>query len=169
MRYLACAALVLAGGLAHAQTPPAVPMGIADAYTHDEPGITRPRLGVNPSSLAAMMAYFYPAESLRAREEGEVTLIMCVTETGKVVSPQLLKSSGFPRLDSASHFFMRGLPLKPATLDGKDVPFCGYHFGVVWALPYGYSQLEPPPAVSGDREAKKAGKDAALSPDGSEP
>lgn len=180
MKRLTCVVFALIAAPVHAQTPPLpppplvapapeVPNGIEGAYKPGEPGIIRPRLNVNPASLATIMRNFYPAESIRAREEGEVTLIMCVTETGKVISPQLLKSSGHPSLDNASMFFIRGIPIKPAQLNEKDVPYCGYQFAVHWMLPPGYAPPLPPPSRPVDRDAKKAGKGAALSPDGSEP
>lgn len=79
----------------------------------------------------------YPAASQRAKEEGEVTVSACVDEQGRMTNVQLVKSSGFPRLDDAT---LKGLPktrLDPAkNSEGKAVPFCNppYQFTLVWRL-----------------------------------
>lgn len=135
MKRFACTLLALAGGLAHAQTPQPVQMDIEGAYTSEAAGIVRPRLGVNPSSLGSIMAKHYPLESILKREVGETTIAMCITDAGKIVNPFVQKSSGSQRLDDASQSFLRSVPISPATLDGKTVPYCGYTFAVAWSLP----------------------------------
>jgi len=140
-----CTLFALAVGLAHAQTPQPVQMDIEGAYTSEEPGITRPRLGVNPSSLGSIMTNHYPLESILKREVGDTTIAMCITDAGKIVNPFVQKSSGFPRLDDASQSFLRSVPISPATLDGKTVSYCGYSFTVAWSLP----PLGQPPSSAG--------------------
>lgn len=135
MKRFACTLLALAGGLAHAQTPQPVQMDIEGAYTSEAAGIVRPRLGVNPSSLGSIMAKHYPLESIVKRDVGETTIAMCITDAGKIVNPFVQKSSGSQRLDDASQSFLRSVPISPATLDGKTVPYCGYTFAVAWSLP----------------------------------
>lgn len=79
----------------------------------------------------------YPPASQRAKEEGEVTVSVCVDGTGRMTNVQLLKSSGFPRLDEAT---VKGLPrtrLDPAKdSTGKSVAFCDppHQLTIVWEL-----------------------------------
>lgn len=79
----------------------------------------------------------YPAASIRAKESGEVTVSVCVDATGKMTDVQLVKSSGFPRLDDAT---VKGLPktrLEPAIgTDGKPMAVCNppHRMTIVWNL-----------------------------------
>lgn len=79
----------------------------------------------------------YPPAAIRAKEEGEVTVSACVSESGQMSNVQLVKSSGFPRLDDAT---VKGLPrtrLDPAkNSDGKNTAYCNppYTFTIVWRL-----------------------------------
>jgi periplasmic protein TonB len=79
----------------------------------------------------------YPAASIRAQEQGNVTVSVCVDEQGRMTNVQLLKSSGFPRLDEAT---LKSLPktrLDPAKgSDGKPIAMCNppYAFTYVWNL-----------------------------------
>ena len=79
----------------------------------------------------------YPAASIRAKEEGEVTVSVCVDERGRMSNVQIVKSSGFERLDQAT---VAGLPrtrMDPARgTDGKPMAYCNppYVFTFVWRL-----------------------------------
>jgi protein TonB len=79
----------------------------------------------------------YPAASKRAGEQGEVQVSACVAVDGRMSNIQLVKSSGFPRLDEAT---LKGLPrtrLDPAVgTDGKPIAMCNppYVFTMVWNL-----------------------------------
>ncbi len=55
-----------------------------------------------PALLNWLKPADYPAESLAAREEGEVTASFDVTETGAVENCTILRSSGHLRLDDAT-------------------------------------------------------------------
>jgi protein TonB len=103
--------------------------------SRETPGVTRPTSAVDRYLLAEMLSYFYPRVSMRNREEGTAYIEMCVDANGRASDINVLLSSGHERLDSASLTFIRNLPLKPATLDGKAVAYCGYVFGVSWMLP----------------------------------
>ena len=80
-----------------AQAPPAQPMrGVAP---------------LNPAKVETIGATggggcrpapSYPAESLRAREQGTVVLLIEVDPTGKVVAVTVRESSGYRRLDAAA-------------------------------------------------------------------
>jgi periplasmic protein TonB len=79
----------------------------------------------------------YPAASIRAKEAGEVVVSVCVDEQGRMSNVQVIKSSGFPRLDDAT---VKGLPktrLDPAKgSDGKAMAMCNppHQFTLVWNL-----------------------------------
>jgi protein TonB len=79
----------------------------------------------------------YPAASIRAQEEGEVVVSVCVDEQGRMSNVKIVKSSGFPRLDEAT---LKGLPrtrLDPAKgSDGKPIALCNppYQFTLAWDL-----------------------------------
>jgi TonB family protein len=101
----------------------------------DTPGVTRPGSALDRALLAYMLPQFYPPHSIRNREQGMVHIEMCVDTNGRSSDSNVLQSSGHDRLDSASLMFIRNLPLKPATLEGKAVPYCGYVFAIAWSLP----------------------------------
>jgi protein TonB len=79
----------------------------------------------------------YPSAARRAGEEGEVVVSVCVAADGRMSNIQLVKSSGFPRLDEAT---LKGLPrtrLDPAVgTDGKPMEMCNppYVMTLVWDL-----------------------------------
>lgn len=139
-------AAALAGGPAAAQPfdgkPPA-PIAVSPlsslqmdgAHRLGEAGLDRPSLGIDKAALSWVMADFYPPASWRAREEGVTTVGACLDERGKVVKAVLVQFSGFPNLDAASLKMMAALPMKPATMNGKAVPFCGYALSVDWKMP----------------------------------
>jgi protein TonB len=66
----------------------------------------------------------YPAKSIRAGESGAPTVTICISATGAVDSVQVNESSGFPRLDQAAVSIGKEAIFRPASLDGKAVPFC---------------------------------------------
>jgi periplasmic protein TonB len=66
----------------------------------------------------------YPAESIRAGESGEPTIMICISASGAVDSVQVHESSGFPRLDQAAVGIGKEARFRPAKLDGKPVPTC---------------------------------------------
>ncbi|MEQ1610763.1 MAG: energy transducer TonB [Hyphomonadaceae bacterium] len=79
----------------------------------------------------------YPPAALRAGEQGEVVVSVCVAVDGRMSDVKLVKSSGSERLDEAT---LRGLPrtrLDPALgSDGKPIAMCDppYQFTLVWNL-----------------------------------
>lgn len=66
----------------------------------------------------------YPADSIRAKEIGEPTISICISETGAIDSVAVTKSSGFVRLDQAAIGIGRESKFKPATRAGEPVPLC---------------------------------------------
>ena len=64
----------------------------------------------------------YPEEARLKGLEGTVTLHLLVTETGDVKYARVVKSSGYPILDSAAVAYGKTLKFRPATKRGKPVP-----------------------------------------------
>jgi TonB family protein len=76
---------------------------------------------------------YYPKESLRHHEQGRCTLAFFTEADGSVPAAQLLKSTGFPRLDTACFESVIGVPVIPATINGT--PVAGWSdFNLVWII-----------------------------------
>jgi TonB family protein len=105
---------------------------------------------------------YYPKQSLKNGEQGNCTLAFFIEADGTVPAAQLLKSTGFPRLDTACFDSVIGVPLIPATVNGT--PVAGwYDFNVVWVIehaqPYQSPAETPPsPRVAVDYEFQAGGK-----------
>src|SRR5580704_12860932 len=85
---------------------------------------------------------YYPKQSLKNHEQGKCTLAFFIEADGTVPAAQLLKSSGFPRLDTACFESVIGVPLIPATINGT--PVAGwYDFNVVWVIDHAQPYLPP--------------------------
>lgn len=89
---------------------------------------TRPRLA------SGFTRPDYPADSQAAREEGDVVVELCVAANGIVDDVKLLKSSGHPRLDTATVAGLNKSRFEPATRAGRAVPVCGYAVTIGWRL-----------------------------------
>jgi protein TonB len=63
----------------------------------------------------------YPRASTLLEEEGRVTLNYLVGVDGSVVKVEVIKSSGYRRLDTAASQQVLKWRFKPATLDGKAI------------------------------------------------
>lgn len=61
----------------------------------------------------------YPRASLRAEEQGTVTLSFLIGTDGRVVDSKVEQSSGFPALDKAARNGLSLCKFKPGTTDGK--------------------------------------------------
>jgi TonB family protein len=99
---------------------------------------------------------YYPKQSLKNHEQGKCTLAFFIEADGTVPAAQLLKSTGFPRLDTACFESVMGVPLIPATINGS--PVAGwYDFKVVWVIEHA-PPYQPPsetpafPRVADDDE-----------------
>jgi TonB family protein len=102
--------------------------------TPDEPAPPAPDMDTRPTLHPDTPVPDYPAESLRLREEGTVTMDLCISRTGAVESAKLLKSSGYPALDEAALKWMSKLAVSPATRDGKPIAVCNYPLAYQWSL-----------------------------------
>ena len=88
---------------------------------------------------------YYPKQSLKDHEQGKCSLAFFIQADGTVSAAQLLKSSGFPRLDAACFESVIGVPLIPATINGAPVA-SWYDFNIVWRIDH--AQPYQPPAES---------------------
>jgi protein TonB len=76
----------------------------------------------------------YPAAAIRAQEQGDTKLDICVTAQGRVQSVNVVGSSGSPRLDEAAAKWMRGAKFSPAVAGGQATAMCGYSITYAWNL-----------------------------------
>ena len=68
---------------------------------------------------------YYPPTSQRLGEQGNTTIKLCAAPDGSVQGqPEVVKSSGSPRLDEAAVRWGTHVRMKPATDDGKAVQGC---------------------------------------------
>jgi periplasmic protein TonB len=92
----------------------------------------------NARRFQEMMTNDYPPRALRAKEEGEVTVSMCMSAQGRASNVQVVKSSGNPQFDEATVKGMPRIPFTPAKDgSGKPIAWCDppYQLTVVWRLP----------------------------------
>jgi TonB family protein len=100
---------------------------------------------------------YYPKQALKNHEQGKCILAFFIEADGSVPAAQLLKSSGFPRLDTACFESVIGVPLIPAKINGA--PIAGwYDFAVAWVIEHEQQPYQPPaqtpafPRVADDYE-----------------
>jgi TonB family protein len=88
-------------------------------------------------------ANYYPKESLKRREQGRCILNLYINADGSVAATQLLKSTGFPRLDTACIESVIDVPVLPAKVNGT--PVAGWsEFKINWQLgPPQFTQYPP--------------------------
>jgi TonB family protein len=107
-------------------------------------------------------ANYYPRESLRHHEQGRCLLAFFIQADGSVPAVQLLKSSGYPHLDTACIESVIDVPVLPAIVNGT--PVAGWSdFPLVWLI----DKAQPPgppreksdfPRVSDDYELQVGDK-----------
>ncbi len=88
--------------------------------------------------FARMMVEDYPPRALRAKQEGDVTVSMCVSIEGRASDVKLVRGSGVDSLDEATVKGIAKLRFKPAKDEnGKDTAWCNppYQLTVSWKLP----------------------------------
>jgi protein TonB len=95
------------------------PLTTGTSVQADWNSVVRPRPIAGPAG-----ADRYPRESLRAKESGTVVMVICVSQTGRVDSVAVSRSSGFPRLDRVALGMASEYRFKPATLHGHPVAAC---------------------------------------------
>jgi periplasmic protein TonB len=114
-----------------------VPKPQAPAAAKPAPAPAAVGLRSKPSSGRRFEKPEYPAAALRANEEGEVTVSVCVDASGRMSDVKLVKSSGSTRLDDATVRGMSKTRLDPAIgTDGKPMAYCNppHLLTIVWDL-----------------------------------
>src|SRR5215510_8619467 len=82
---------------------------------------TIPPVPITPHVVSAAD---YPRDSVRLREEGLASLRYAIIEDGTIGDIQVLKSSGFARLDEAAIALVKSKwRYKPATRNGRPIQF----------------------------------------------
>jgi protein TonB len=88
--------------------------------------------------FARMMVEDYPPRALRAKQEGDVTVSMCVSIDGRASDVKLIRGSGVDSLDEATVKGIAKLRFTPAKdSSGKNTAWCNppYQLTVSWKLP----------------------------------
>lgn len=88
--------------------------------------------------FARMMVEDYPPRALRAKQEGDVTVSMCVSIDGRASDVKLIRGSGVESLDEATVKGLAKLRFTPAKdSNGKATAWCNppYSLTVSWKLP----------------------------------
>jgi periplasmic protein TonB len=77
----------------------------------------------------------YPPTALRAKQEGNTVLTLCVDGKGVVTDVKLKSSAGADSLDEAAIKHVRGERMQAAKdTAGQNVEFCGWDLTIVWKL-----------------------------------
>jgi TonB family protein len=131
----AIVSLLLVASAAAAQESVPSPSTPADPLTR--------RGKMDPHHPLHIGSAYYPKESLNHREEGRCVLAFYINADGSVLAAQLLKSTGFPHLDTACIESPIDVPVLPAKLNGT--PIAGWsEFKIVWLLgPPRFTQYPP--------------------------
>ena len=69
-------------------------------------------------------ADYYPPVSARTGEQGRVVIRMCFNANGRVTTSEVVKSSGYPRLDEAAVKMGRHYRFRPAMMGTKPLEDC---------------------------------------------
>jgi periplasmic protein TonB len=67
----------------------------------------------------------YPVASQRCHEEGKVAISYCVSAEGRVENVQVVRSSGFARLDNAVLLWASRETHTPGAVNGRGHRYCG--------------------------------------------
>ncbi len=132
----------------------AVPVS-AQQPVPDPSTVTAP---AEPSEIIArnrlVIQKFYPPTSLRRGEEGDVYFRINVNRDGRLDGCQIIKSSGYEALDSATcDMLLKGATATPLiAADGWRT--AGVREGIVpWVLPDGVRRPATPPPMTSTRNA----------------
>jgi len=121
-----------------APPPPPAPPAAKPAPAPTLPPV-RPR--ADPDRFAKMLVDDYPSAAQRKKQEGEVSLSMCMSADGRASDVKVIKSSGVEALDEAAVKGVAKLRFQPAKdHQGKPVAWCpptypAYTMTLVWKLP----------------------------------
>jgi protein TonB len=109
--------------------PPAEPAPAAAPRTRPIPDRER---------FARLIVDNYPPSARRGRQEGDVTVSMCVSAEGRAFDLAVVTSGGNEALDAATLRSLPQLTFTPAKdAEGRNVPWCSppYMMTVQWRLP----------------------------------
>jgi protein TonB len=93
-----------------------------------------PPLPPLPITSHTVSAADYPADSVRAGEQGAARIRYLVLEDGSSSSIELARTSGFPRLDEAAIAMIKNWRYKPAFQEGRPVIWGPMFANVVFVL-----------------------------------
>ncbi len=120
------------------ETPPVIVAPVAEPVPIPEPVPAAPAPAVGNDRTAPKLRAgdkpAYPSASLRASEQGTTGLDVCVSAQGRVTSVNVVKSSGFARLDDAAAKWLRGERFAPGTVGGVAQSVCGHSVIYEWNL-----------------------------------
>jgi periplasmic protein TonB len=120
---------------------PAPPPPPAPAARPAPPAVPPVRPKADPNRFSKLLVDDYPAAAMRKKQEGDVTLSMCMGVDGRASDVKVIKSSGVDSLDEAA---VKGIPklrFQPAKdSTGKPVAWCPptyppYTMVLSWKLP----------------------------------
>lgn len=97
------------------------PSKSAITQTQSEAPVSGPTVGVRQDPKRPVSRPPYPPSAKRLEQEGTVTLLLYVTEDGRVGDAKIDKSSGVPALDNAALNESRKWRFLPAQTQGKPV------------------------------------------------
>jgi len=131
-------------------------------------GISSPKI----TGPHAMPEGAYPVISMVQGEQGTVTLEFTIQPDGSVSNPQILKTSGYPRLDEAAAENVTAWKYGAGVKDGKPAA-CRWRANVVWHLhdepsifpengPFGIVKLGPSDYPSSALRRKESGAAAFI-------
>ncbi len=105
----------------------------------------RTHVRIDPKHSPKIGSDFYPPLSVKNGEQGTCYVGLFVDTDGSVPAMQLVKSTGYGRLDAACLEAFEGISLIPATLDGKAVA-SWVVLPIAWALHHDprHPMLYPP-------------------------
>ena len=136
-----------------AQAPPTGPVDVPVTPSADV--IRSARL--DPQFPLRIGSDFYPPESVKHHEEGTCQVAILVADDGGVPALQLLKSSGFPRLDAACAVSVLDRKMLPATRNGQALTRWSA-FPISWVLKSDPKHLIHP-ARLGEFDAPRVAED----------
>lgn len=88
----------------------------------EQPAPTQARVDVPPKPKKSSIKPRYPESARKRGAEGSVTLLLEVSEKGKVAKATVVESSGHADLDAAAVSEAKRATFVPARADGKAVP-----------------------------------------------
>jgi TonB family protein len=76
----------------------------------------------------------YPPPSIRAEEQGDTTLRLCIGANGRVTEAQIARSSGHRRLDEAALAWVKTSRFQAGASGGRATAMCGHELTYQWRL-----------------------------------